>query len=103
MPNWFSRMLAPAERKSVPQSLLALTGAGDASWSRRGFVSLATEGFVRNPVVNRCVRMIAEAANSVPLAVEENGKRLSDHPALKLLARPNARQSGGDNRAICRL
>ena len=96
MPNWLNRLRAPAERKSLPQSLVALTGGGEASWSRRGFVSLATEGFIRNPVVHRCVRMIAEAANAVPLAVEEGGRRLGEHPALALLKRPNPRQSGAE-------
>ena len=59
-------------------------------------MSLATEGFVRNPVVHRCVRMIAEAANSVPLVAEESGRRVTEHPALALLRRPNPRQSGGE-------
>ncbi|MDP1729856.1 MAG: phage portal protein [Devosia sp.] len=102
MPHWWNRLTggrsnAPQEKKSGgPQTLLAVTQLGEASWSRRGFVSLCNEGFARNPVVYRCVRMIAEAANHVPLSVEENGKRLDDHPALKLLARPNPRQSGGE-------
>lgn len=102
MPHWWSRLLgggsnAPAEKKSGgPQSLLTVTQLGDPSWSRRGFVSLCNEGFARNPVVHRCVRLIAEAANRVPLTVEEGGKRLSDHPALKLLADPNPRQSGSE-------
>ncbi len=99
MPHWWNRLLgggsnAPRETKSAgPQSLLAVTQLGDPSWSRRGFVSLANEGYARNPVVHRCVRLIAEAANRVPLVVEEGGKRLSEHPALKLLAAPNPRQS----------
>lgn len=100
MPGLWSRLArradAPKEQKSAPQSLLALTGSGEPSWSRRGFVSLAGEGFVRNPVVHRCVRLIAEAANSVPLVVEEDGRRVSEHPALALLRRPNPRQSGGE-------
>jgi len=96
MPNWLNRLLGPAEGKSLPQSLMTFTGGGEARWSGRGFVSLASEGFVRNPVVHRCVRIIAEAANSVPLAVEENGRRLAEHPALALLRRPNPRQSGGE-------
>ena len=101
MPNWFTRLaggvVAPAERKAGgPQSLMTLTSLGDPSWSRRGFVSLANAGVLRNPVVYRCVRMIAEAANRVPLAVEAEGKRLSEHPLLALLARPNRRQSGGE-------
>ncbi len=96
MPNWLNRLRGPAERKAVPQSVMTLTGGGEASWSRRGFVSLAGEGFVRNPVVHRCVKIIAEAANAVPLAVEEGGRRLAEHPALALLRRPNPRQSGGE-------
>src|SRR6218665_3951375 len=101
MPNWWSRFSGrsnvPAERKSAgPQSLLTLTALGEASWRRRGFVSLANEGFAKNPVVYRCVRLIAEAANTVPLAVSEGGRRLDDHPVLGLLRKPNSRQSGGE-------
>lgn len=100
MPNWFARLgglMSAAERKSGgPQSLMTVTQLGEASWSRRGFVSLANAGFVRNPVVHRCVRMIAEAATRVPLVAEEGGRRQSEHPVLRLLARPNARQSGSE-------
>ena len=101
MPNWFTRLaggvVAPAEQKAGgPQSLMSITSLGDPSWSRRGFVSLANAGVLRNPVVYRCVRLIAEAANRVPLVVEAEGKRLSEHPLLALLARPNRRQSGGE-------
>ncbi len=99
MANWWERLTggrtpAPVERKSG-QVMLSLA-QGQASWTRRGFASLAAEGFMRNPVVYRCVRMIAEAANDVPLVVEENGQRLNGHPLLELLARPNPRQSGGE-------
>jgi HK97 family phage portal protein len=102
MPNWLTRLVggrvnAPAEQKAAGGStLLTLTALGEANWSGRGFASLTQQGFARNPVVYRCVRLIAESATRVPLAVEENGKRLHDHPALQLLARPNARQSGGE-------
>lgn len=68
MPNWWSRFAgrstAPAERKAA-QSLMTLTSLGAASWSRRSFAALAQEGFVKNPVVNRCVRLIAESATRV--------------------------------------
>ncbi|MDC9823817.1 phage portal protein [Devosia sp. ZB163] len=100
MPNWFTRLgavISAAERKSGgPQSLMTVTQLGEASWSRRGFVSLANAGYARNPVVHRCVRMIAEAATRVPLVAEEGGRRLSEHPVVRLLARPNARQSGSE-------
>ena len=101
MPKWWNRLVggaetAPAETKgsSGPQTLLTLAALGDPSWSKRGFVALANEGFAKNPVVYRCVRLIAEAAMMVPLVASEGGKRLSDHPALRLLSRPNPHRSG---------
>ncbi len=101
MPNWIDRLLGgwmntPIETKSGGQTLLSLSPLGEAQWSARGFSSLANEGFAKNPVVYRCVRMIAEAANRVPLVASEQGNRLSQHPLLSLLARPNSRQSGGE-------
>jgi HK97 family phage portal protein len=98
MPSWLNRLAgrdaAPAEQKSVPQTILALTSLGGANWSRRGFASLATEGFMRNAVVYRCVRMIAEAAAHVPLVVEDKGQRLTSHPLATLLAHPNPQAAG---------
>ena len=102
MPNWISRLLGggtntPAERKSFAgHSLLSLNQLGAANWSNRGFASLVNQGFARNPVVYRCVRLIAETANRVPLVVSEKGRRLDEHPLAQLLARPNGRQSGGE-------
>ncbi|MFN4212028.1 MAG: phage portal protein [Devosia sp.] len=102
MPNWISRLLGgqsntPAETKSFAgHTLLSLSQLGAANWSHRGFASLVNQGFARNPVVYRCVRLIAEAANRVPLVVSEGGKRQDEHPLAALLARPNGRQSGGE-------
>ena len=54
------------------------------------------EAFRRNPIVYRCVRMIAEAAASIGLQVEEHGVLSDTHPILSLLRRPNMRHSGVD-------
>ncbi|MFP9136818.1 phage portal protein [Devosia sp. XGJD_8] len=102
MPNWISRLLGgqtntPAETKNFAgHTLLSLSQLGAANWSHRGFASLVNQGFARNPVVYRCVRLIAEAANRVPLVVSEGGNRQDEHPLAALLARPNGRQSGGE-------
>lgn len=102
MPNWISRLLGgganvPAERKAFAgHTLLSLSQLGAASWSQRGFASLVNQGFAKNPVVYRCVRLIAETANRVPLVVSEGGRRVDEHPLAALLARPNGRQSGGE-------
>ncbi|GLQ10285.1 portal protein [Devosia yakushimensis] len=102
MPNWISRLMggganAPAEAKNFAgHTLLSLSALGPANWSQRGFASLVNQGFAKNPVVYRCVRLIAEAANRVPLVVSEDGKKLDEHPLAELLKRPNGRQSGGE-------
>ncbi|MDB5530567.1 MAG: phage portal protein [Devosia sp.] len=102
MPNWFNRLTGgrdntPAERKDFAgHSVLSLSQLGAATWSNRGFASLVNQGFAKNPVVYRCVRLIAEAANRVPLVIEENGRRVDEHPLAALLGRPNGRQSGGE-------
>jgi HK97 family phage portal protein len=100
MPNLWNRLTgahdAPAEQKAIPLHSLVTWNELDPSWTRRGFVSLATEGFAKNPVVYRCVRLIAEAAARVPLRVSDGGKEATEHPLLALLARPNARQAGGE-------
>ena len=99
MPNLFTRLLGGrfpvAERKSA-QMLMALRELGAPDWTRRSFPALAQEGFARNPVVNRCVRLVAESANRVPLMAVDGSKRLSDHPVLALLRRPNPHQSGSE-------
>ncbi len=98
----FSRALG-RDRPSVPeikdsraQRLIALTTAGRPQWTPRNFEALAREGFARNPVAYRCVRMIAEAAASVPLVVFDQGRRSADHPLLQLLERPNPEQGRAD-------
>jgi HK97 family phage portal protein len=57
-------------------------------------VALAREGFERNPVVHRAVRLVAEAAASLPLTLLEGGRAAEAHPLAALLARPNPREGG---------
>jgi HK97 family phage portal protein len=101
MAQWISRLwgggaLAAEQKAAGGQSILALNQLGAANWSGRGFASLVNNGFAKNPVVYRCVRLIAESANRVPLAVNEKGQRADEHPLTSLLHRPNGRQSGSE-------
>ncbi|HWU62298.1 MAG TPA: phage portal protein [Ensifer sp.] len=87
----------PAETKSSAlTTLFALATSGAAHWSQRSYQSLAREGFMRNPVAYRAVRMIAEAAASVPWLVTDAGAEAEDHALKGLLARPNPRQGGAE-------
>jgi phage portal protein BeeE len=63
MPLFKPRPPRPPERKdSRAARLIALTTGGRPQWTPRDYGALASEGFAKNPVAYRCVRMIAEAA-----------------------------------------
>ena len=93
--NWFrpARTSAPPERKAM-SPLVALSLAGRASWGQRNYATLAREGVMRNAVAYRCVRMIAEAASSVPWLLYDGAREIESHPLLALLARPNPDEDG---------
>ncbi len=82
--KWFWEREA---KTAVP--LVALSDLAAAQWSNGGAV--AREGFERNAIAYRCVRLIAEAAASVRLRVSETDGALSG-----LMARPNREQAGPD-------
>jgi HK97 family phage portal protein len=90
------RLGAPEIKDSRAGPLIALTGSGRARWTPRDYAHLAEEGFGKNPVAYRCVRMIAEAAAATPLVVFADGARRDDHPLARLLAQPNPEQSGAE-------
>jgi len=86
---------APQEAKAFAGPLVALHSAGRPAWTLRDYAALARAGFLRNPIVYRSVRMVAEAAGSVPWLLYEGAREIDAHPLLQLLARPNPRQAGG--------
>jgi HK97 family phage portal protein len=92
---------ARAEREAKASRagpLIAWQTQGRAAWTPRDYAALAREGFAKNAIVYRCVRMIAEATASVPWLLYEGEAELTEHPLLQLLARPNRRQAGADFR-----
>lgn len=83
--DWLRKLRAPrAERK-----LLAWHAPGRPVWPMRDPAAFAREGYARNAIAYRCVRLIAEAAASAPLKVGPD-----NHPLARLLARPNPEQTG---------
>jgi HK97 family phage portal protein len=86
----------PEEKASRTGPLIALELQGRAVWTPRDFGALAREGFERNAVAYRCVRMIAEAAASVPWLLYDGARELTAHPLLSLIERPNPHESGAD-------
>lgn len=79
---------APAHLKSMG-SVFAFDALGMPHWSGRDYATLAREGVMRNPIVYRAVRIIAEAVSAVPLRVMNEGRMVASHPLLDLIERPN--------------
>jgi HK97 family phage portal protein len=106
MTDALMRLLAPIagessgaareEKASRTGPLVAFHMTGQPLWTPRNYADLAREGFTKNAVVYRCVRMIAEAASSVTLYAFEKGQPINAHPLLHLIARPNATQCAPD-------
>ncbi|MBB3996578.1 phage portal protein [Aureimonas pseudogalii] len=94
------------DRTSVPEAKAAGGGYGGGSlvfaggqtegaqWSERSYGALSRAGFLQNPVVYRCVRLISENAASVPLLLYDGAAEVEAHPMLALLRRPNGGQDG---------
>ena len=91
------RMAEPQAVEAKASGGFALVaGDGIAHWSGRSYGGLARAGFMKNPVAHRAVRLVAEAAASVPWLAYEGEAEVTAHSGLTLLAQPNARQAGPD-------
>lgn len=91
MASWlktaFSRQ--PQTKSASGSPLVALQLGASARWTARDYGALAREGYQRNAVAYRCVRLIAEAAASVPFCARRDGQCAGGDPVQKLLQRPN--------------
>ena len=87
----------PVEVKASAAGRIAAMGlVGRAVWGPRDTGSLTRAGFAGNPVGFRAVKLIAEAAASLPVAVGDGEVAFETHPVLRLLSRPNAAQGRGE-------
>ena len=94
---WRAARARPAQLKgSAAGPLIALETPGSPVWSPRDYAAFAREGMMQNAVVYRSVRMIAEAAASVPLLLYEGGREVEEHPLIDLLARPSPCHTAAD-------
>lgn len=87
---------APEVKESRAGGVIALSGVGRPRWTPNDYASLAREGYQKNAVAYRCIRMIAEAAAAAPFAVFVGGVRDDAHPLARLIRRPNPEQSGAE-------
>lgn len=87
---WRARGLPGAEAKaSKAHRLVAIEQLGQPVWAPRDYAAFAREGFMQNAIVYRSVRMIAEAAATIPLLLYEGNREIDAHPLLDLVAHPS--------------
>ena len=84
------------EKASATGPLIAWEPLGQPVWSPRDYSAFAREGFMQNAIVYRSVRMIAEAAASVPLLLYEGAEEIEEHALLDLMARPSPDRTSAD-------
>ena len=94
MLNRLRTFFAPEQKRSAAAPLIAMHSAGRPQWTPRNYAALAQEGFAANAIGYRAVRMIAEAAASLPWLVYDGEAESTLHPLLALLAKPNPGQPG---------
>ncbi|WP_406856846.1 hypothetical protein [Alsobacter sp. KACC 23698] len=91
---------APQAKASRTGPLIAFPSLGRPVWTPRDYAALAREGYQRNAVVYRAVRMVAEAAASVPLLVYRDGREEPDHPLARLSCLTRSRRMDCTKRSI---
>ncbi|HVV63299.1 MAG TPA: phage portal protein [Pseudolabrys sp.] len=84
----------PEAKASRVGRIIALQGAGRARWTPRDYAALAREGYGKNAVVFRAVRLVAESVGALTFLAYEGAAERDTHPLLALIARPNPRQDG---------
>jgi HK97 family phage portal protein len=90
MNNFFTRLFGARDQKqSRAARMLAMHAIGMPVWTPRNYTELTRQGYERNAICYRAVRMIAEAAASVPWLAFEGREEIATHPVLDLIRRPN--------------
>ncbi len=70
-----------------------LHSLGQARWSPQNYATLAREGYTRNPIVFRAIRLISETASAVPWLLYNVREECSQHPLLDLIKHPNSTEA----------
>lgn len=90
----------PDTKASRAAPLMVAAGRGQPRFTPRQYDHLAREGYQKNVIVHRCIRLICQNAAAVPWQVYETAggtrRRIEDHPLHSLLLQPNPLQGGAE-------
>lgn len=88
------------KKESATAPLLVQFGAHQPKFTPRQYDHLAREGYQKNIIAYRCIRLVSQNAAAVPWRVYEgrgkNRRMLEDHPLASLLSQPNVQQGGAE-------
>jgi HK97 family phage portal protein len=90
------RATAPAAPPTTKAGIgvVALHGLVQPQAPAIDYATLARDGFMRNPIAHRAVRLVAETAAAVPWLLYEGRREHETHPLLTLLEQPNPGEAG---------
>ncbi len=83
----------PLEKKSTSFSSFVYQPVGRPLWTENYFENQVRQGYYKNPVVYRCVNLLARSIASIPIVLHKKDERILQHPVLDLLQSPNPLQS----------
>lgn len=91
----------PVQAKaSAAAPLMVQFGAMQPRFTPRQYDQLAKEGYQKNVIAYRCIRLISQNAAAVPWVVYKGKgvqrRRMEDHPLAQLLMQPNPMQGGAE-------
>jgi len=84
--NRLTSFLRPSDAKSSRTArVAAIEGGGRARWTPRDYGALAREGYARNAIVYRAVRLIAESIGGLSFVLYEGEaeRDAHSHPAAE--------------------
>jgi HK97 family phage portal protein len=85
-----ARLAAPPDTKSHRAApFITIDGPRAPVWAPRDATAFAREGYMQNAIAYRAVRLIAEAAGSIPLLVYEGDGEVEAHHLRDLLRTPH--------------
>jgi len=96
----FKNKKTPTEKKELPSGNFLVMNAGQPAWSEREFEPLAREAYQQNAIAYACIHRIATACADIKLDLcTGNGddlEKITDHPLIDVLYKPNPMQSGAE-------
>lgn len=77
-------------------NMIGYFGVGSGESKQYNYADLASEGYLKNAIVYRCVNEISRGAGSVRYMIKNGDTVLDNHPLQDLLDRPNPLQSNSE-------